>query len=155
MSKQAKVTRPANGLVHEIDVEVRYAETDQMGVVHHANYLVWFELARTALCERSGTSYPEIEEMGYWLMVTGVHLDYRAGAKYGDTVRVGAWIEKIGSRVMHFGYDTHRIEQGQPASLLARGVTEHTWVNAESGRVCRVSDALQSGFRKLNDQGAD
>lgn len=53
-----------------VDVEVRYFETDQMGVVHHVNYLVWFEVARTELCARSGHPYPEIELLGYRLMNT-------------------------------------------------------------------------------------
>ena len=52
----------------QVDVEVRYFETDQMGVVHHANYLVWFELARTALCAESGYHYAEIEQLGFRLM---------------------------------------------------------------------------------------
>ncbi len=141
--------RPTDRTIHEVDIEVRYAETDQMGVVHHANYLVWFELARTALCERSGKSYPEIEQMGYWLMVTRVHVDYRSGAKYGDSLRVGAWVHKTRSRLMHFGYDVSRLESGEPTKVLARGVTEHTWVNSQTGRVCRVSDELQAGFHRM------
>ena len=79
-----------------IDVEVRYAETDQMGVVHHSRYLVWFELARTQLCREAGHPYDEIEKKGLWLMVSGAHLSYRDGARYGDTVQVGErtlWIE--------------------------------------------------------------
>ena len=71
----------------EIDVEVRYAETDQMGVVHHANYVVWFELARTRLCSLSGFHYADIERLGYLLMVTGVEARYHRPARYGDTVR--------------------------------------------------------------------
>ena len=67
----------------EIDVEVRYAETDQMGVVHHANYVIWFELARTSLCALSGFHYAEIEALGYLLMVTGVEVRYHRPARYG------------------------------------------------------------------------
>jgi len=70
------------------EVEVRYAETDQMGVVHHANYLVWFELARTRLCTLSGFHYQEIEDLGYHLMVTSCQVDYRRGARYGDTLAI-------------------------------------------------------------------
>ncbi len=68
----------------EIDVEVRYAETDQMGVVHHANYVIWFELARTSLCSLSGFHYAEIEALGYLLMVTGVEVRYHRPARYGE-----------------------------------------------------------------------
>ena len=65
-----------------------------MGVVHHANYLVWFELARTRLCRETGHHYREIEQMGYQLLVTGARLDYRHGARYGDTVQVACRLER-------------------------------------------------------------
>ena len=68
----------------DVDVEVRYSETDQMGVVHHANYLVWFELARTRLCLEAGFHYAEIEKRGLLLLVTSAQLTYRAPARYGD-----------------------------------------------------------------------
>jgi len=73
-----------------VELEVRYAETDQMGVVHHANYVVWFEVARTRLCERSGFHYADIEKLGYLLMVTAVHVSYRRAAHYGDHVELRA-----------------------------------------------------------------
>lgn len=136
---------PAEATVHEIEIEVRYAETDQMGVVHHSNYLVWFELARTALCELSGKRYCEIEELGYWLMVTGVHVDYRAGARYGDLVKVKAWVQRVGSRLLDFGYEVRRVGSDL---LLARGATEHRWVNAETGKICRLDEELLLGFQQ-------
>ena len=80
------------------EIEVRYAETDQMGVVHHANYVVWFELARTRLCAMSGFRYAEIERLGYLLMVTAVELRYRRPAHYGDTVQVTCWGERLAGR---------------------------------------------------------
>lgn len=143
--------RPTDVTVHELDIEVRYVETDQMGVVHHSNYLVWFELARTGLCERSGKTYAEIEQMGLWLMVTGVHIDYRQGARYGDFVRVAAWTKRVGTRMLDFGYDVRRLEPDGTAEsvVLARGATEHRWVDARTGRVCRVDDDLLAGFRSL------
>ena len=125
-------------------VEVRYAETDQMGVVHHANYLVWFELARTALCRQTGFHYAEIEKMGYLLMVTGAELRYRKGAHYGDRVEVRCWLERCASRGLRFGY---AVERG--ADLLATGATEHIWVEVESGRTCRIPAVLEPLFRAL------
>ena len=70
--------------VWDAPVRVRYAETDQMQIVHHANYLVWFELARTELCHQSGLHYSEIERNGYYLVVTQAEVKYRQGARYGD-----------------------------------------------------------------------
>lgn len=127
-----------------IDVEVRYAETDQMGVVHHANYLIWFEQARTRLCTLTGYHYADIEELGYLLMVSGVHLSYRGGARYGDEVQVEAWVERLASRVIHFGYRVRRDDE-----ILVTGTTEHAWVDRASGRNCRIPEQLRRPFLEL------
>ena len=125
-------------------VEVRYAETDQMGVVHHSRYLVWFELARTRLCAESGFPYREIEERGLWLMVSGVHLSYRDGARYGDTVEVTTWVSRHASRGMHFDYEVRR-----HGTLLVSGRTEHVWVDAASRKTIRAPEDLSSAFSAL------
>ncbi len=127
-----------------IEVEVRYAETDQMGVVHHANYLVWFELARTALCRESGYPYHEIERMGYMILVTGASLRYRRGARYGDRVTVTCAIERLASRALAFRYAVRRGDE-----LLATGSTEHVWVEVATGRPCRMPEALRTSFQRL------
>jgi len=127
-----------------VELEVRYAETDQMGVVHHANYVVWFEVARTRLCERSGFHYAAIEKLGYLLMVTAVHVSYRRAAHYGDHVKLRCHIEHMGSRGVTFGY---RVSRGD--ELLARGSTEHVWVDKATGRPCRTPDELEAPFRRM------
>jgi acyl-CoA thioester hydrolase len=128
----------------EVEVEVRYAETDQMGVVHHSNYLVWFELARTHLCGRSGFHYSQIEALGYLLMVTGVGVRYRRGARYGDRLRVISWLDRLASRGLRFAYEVYRDDE-----LLATGSTEHVWVEAASGNLCRTPEPLRAAFRAL------
>lgn len=127
-----------------IDVEVRYAETDQMGVVHHAQYPVWFEIARTRLCAESGYHYAEIERLGYHLMVSRVEVVYRRPARYGDTVQVACAIARLGSRGLTFGYRVTR-----DGERLATGTTEHVWVEAASGRPCRMPEALRQPFGRL------
>ncbi len=129
---------------HEIEIEVRYAETDQMGVVHHSNYLVWFELARTGLCSRSGYHYADVEAMGYLLMVTAADLSYLAGARYGDRVRVTAWVESMRSRTLRFCYEVHREDE-----LLVTGSTQHVWIKAQSGRPCRIPEPIREPFERL------
>lgn len=133
-----------------VELEVRYAETDQMGVVHHANYVVWFEVARTRLCERSGYHYAAIEELGYLLMVTGVHVSYRRSARYGERVQVHCHIEHIGSRGVTFGY---RVTHGD--TLLARGTTEHVWIDKATARPCRTPQQLDAPFRRMAGLAAD
>lgn len=135
----------------DVEIEVRYAETDQMGVVHHANYLVWFELARTRLCLEAGFHYAEIEKRGLLLLVTGAHLSYRAPARYGDVVTAACWVERIGSRGVTFDY---RIERA--GELVATGSTEHVWVDAVQRKPVRFPEELQAPFaRFLPDAGGD
>jgi acyl-CoA thioester hydrolase len=126
------------------DVEVRYAETDQMGVVHHANYIVWFELARTRLCEHSGFHYADIERLGYLLMVTGVEARYHRPARYGDVVRVTCWCERMASRGLRFAYEVRKGDE-----RLASGATEHVWIESATGRPCRTPEALRAPFARL------
>jgi len=127
---------------------VRYFETDQMGVVHHANYLVWCELARTRLCLEAGFHYAEIEKRGLLLLVIGVQLSYRAPARYGDTVRAACWVERVGSRGVTFEY---RIERGagSAATLLATGSTEHVWVDSATRRPVRFPAELKAPFARF------
>ena len=128
----------------EIEVEVRYAETDQMGVVHHANYLVWFELARTRLCSLSGYHYAQIEQLGYLLMVTGAQVEYRRGARYGEMVRVAAWIDKLSSRGLTFAYEVSRDRQ-----RLATGTTRHLWIETGTKKPSRMPAELRLPFGRL------
>jgi acyl-CoA thioester hydrolase len=124
--------------------DVRYAETDQMGVVHHANYLVWFEVARTELCRQAGFHYAEIERQGLLLLVTGAQLSYRAAARYGDAVDVACWVDRVASRGVTFAYRVAR-----DGVLLATGETEHVWVDAGSRRPTRFPADLVEPFRRF------
>lgn len=128
----------------ETEIEVRYAETDQMGVVHHANYVVWFELARTRHCAASGFHYADVEKMGYLLMVTGAQVSYRRPARYGDTVRVGCWIDRLGSRGVRFAYEVFKGDEP-----LVSGATEHVWVETATGKPCRTPEPIRESFRRL------
>lgn len=134
----------------EIDVEVRYAETDQMGVVHHAVYPVWLELARTRLCEKTGYHYDEIEKLGYRLMVTGLALEYRAPARYGDTVLVSCRIVRLGSRGVRFGYEVTSGDR-----RLAHGTTDHVWLEVERNRPVRIPELLAGPFQRLAGRPSD
>jgi acyl-CoA thioester hydrolase len=136
--------------VHEVPpqsahatIEVRYAETDQMGIVHHANYLVWFEQARTHLCSEAGLHYSEIEKRGYLLLVTGARLTYRGPSRYGDSVDVACWVARVGSRGVTFAYAVTRGDD-----LLATGETDHIWVDATRRRPTRFPPDLQGPFAR-------
>lgn len=135
----------------DVDIEVRYFETDQMGVVHHANYIVWCELARTRLCLEAGFHYAEIEKRGLLLLVTGVHLTYRSPARYGDIVRAACWVERVGSRGVTFEYRIERADSaaGDAATLLASASTEHVWVDAGTRRPVRFPEELKAPFERF------
>lgn len=90
---------------HVSEFRVRYGETDQMGVVYHANYLVWCEIGRTDLMRHLGASYADVERAGTALAVVEAHLRFMRPARYEDTVRVTTRVADVRSRTVRFDYD--------------------------------------------------
>lgn len=99
---------------------VDYSETDQMGVVYHARYLVWLDVARTELLRTTGISYRELEGLGLRLAVSDLTMRYRRPARYDDPVRVRCWIRERASRRIEFGYV---VEHDETDELLATATT--------------------------------
>jgi len=118
----------------EITFHVRYAETDQMGVVHHSAYVVWIEEGRSAYMRAIGSDYAEIERSGYFLTVTEIHVRYLAPAHYGERVTIRTWLEDVRSRTVTFGYEVVQADTGQ---LLATGQSQHVCID-RSGRVAVI-----------------
>jgi len=109
-------------VLHQTRLRVRYAETDQMGVVYYSNYLVWMEVGRAEYCRAAGIPYRQMEEGdGVLLAVAEAHCRYQAPARYDDEVVVETWIERAGERLVEFGY--RMIDAG--GKLLATGYTKH------------------------------
>jgi acyl-CoA thioester hydrolase len=106
--------------VSETLVRVNYSETDQMGVVYHARYLVWLDIARTEHLRLSGMSYRELEQAGLRLVVGEVAVRYREPARYDDPIRIRCWIREVGSRRIDFGYGVEHADDGR---LLATAFT--------------------------------
>lgn len=92
---------------------VNYSEIDQMGVVYHARYLVWMDVARTELLRETGISYRQLEELGLYLMVSEARLTYRRSARYDDPIRVRTWAREKASRRVTFGYAIEHEESGE------------------------------------------
>jgi len=118
----------AKGLV-DIDIRVRYAETDQMGVAYYANYLVWFEVGRSEFCRERGFRYADLEAMGYKLVVTDVHCRYRSSARYDETVIVRTRLKDANKRMITFGYQILRKDQEE--EVIAEGETQHICVDSD------------------------
>lgn len=125
----------ATGMV-ATELRVRYAETDAMGVVYYANYLVWFELGRTEWIRAHGISYRELEERDLLLPVTHANCDYRQSAHYDDVVRIETTVERLTRARVSFAYRVLRAAPG-PQVLLAEGRSEHVFLS-RAGTIVRL-----------------
>ena len=106
--------------VSELTVRVNYSEVDQMGVVYHARYIVWLDMARTEHLRGAGMSYRELEAMGFRLVVGDLSVRYRQSARYDDVVRIRCWVRELASRRVTFGY---ALEDAASGRLLATATT--------------------------------
>jgi acyl-CoA thioester hydrolase len=111
--------------IAEARIRVRYAETDQMGVVYYANYLVWMEVARMEWCRAAGVNYRDMErEDGIFLAVAEANCRYRSPARFDDEVVVKTWVDEANSRIVIFHY-----EMAVGERLVATGHTRHVFVS--------------------------
>jgi acyl-CoA thioester hydrolase len=114
---------------HEVRLRVRYAETDQMGVVYHANYLVWMEIGRVELVRSRGFPYKDLEQSeGLYLAVVEVSCRYLNPARYDEEIVVETKIVSANARTVVFGY---QIRVAGTERLLVEGSTRHVWLNRE------------------------
>ena len=117
------------GQVCDVEIRVRYAETDQMGVVYHANYFVWFEVGRVEFLRQLGFSYREMEQNdGCCIAVVDARCRYKAPARYDDEVLVRTYLKNVRDSLVHFGYELVRVSDGL---LLAEGETTHIVVDLQ------------------------
>ena len=133
-----------------VEFRTRYAETDQMGIIHHANYLAWCEIGRTDLIRRLWKSYAAVErEDGILLAVTDVALRYHASARYDDLVRVTTTVEQVRSRAVAFSYLIERVEEEGTTTRLVTARTGLTPID-RGGRPralpADLVDALRRGL---------
>jgi acyl-CoA thioester hydrolase len=113
------LARPA-GAISAIEHRVNYSETDQMGLVYHAHYVIWLDMARTEHLRTTGVTYKEMEEQGIYLAVTDLRVRYRRPARYDDLLRIRCWVRDLASRRVIFGYAVERAASGE---LLATAET--------------------------------
>ena len=112
--------------VSRFTLTVRYAETDAQGVVHHSNYLVWFEEGRSEYLRQIGLNYTGFERAGFYIVVAQAETRYRAPAYYEDFLTVETTLEQMRGKMMKFSY---RVIRGD--EVLAEGKTTHIVLNAE------------------------
>jgi acyl-CoA thioester hydrolase len=133
--------------VSETLVRVNYSETDQMGVVYHARYLVWLDVARTEHLRLAGMSYRELEAAGLRLAVSELSIRYSQPARYDDRIRVRCWVRDLASRRIDFGYAIERVED---QLLLATAFTSLMALDRAMS-FTRLPDAVRRAMRAIPD----
>ncbi len=130
--------------VVETTFHVRYAETDQMGIVHHSAYVVWLEEGRSQWLRHHGKSYVEFEAEGLVLAVSELHVRYKQSARYDQRVTIRCWVDEVRSRQVQFSYDIIAAGDG---TLFATATSKHICLNRQ-GCVTTLPEAWQSVLRQ-------
>ncbi len=127
---------PTNRTVIETSFYVRYAETDAMGIIHHASYIVYFEEGRSNYARQRGSDYATFERSGHYLAVSEINARYIKPAHYGQQITVCCWIEEMKSRGLTFGYE---IVDAKTRDLFVEGLSKHICITHD-GQVARLPD---------------
>jgi len=136
-----------NPLPSQTSIRVRYSETDKMGVVYYANFLVWFEVGRTDYCRKTGFTYKDMEEDGLLLSVAEATCRYRSPAYYDDLLTVHTHLQSLKKRILYFEYKILRDNENK---LLATGKTAHIITNCNGQPQSlpkKYHSLLQEGLR--------
>lgn len=126
--------------IHDSHIAVRYAETDAMGVVHHASYIVWFEVARTEWLAVRGYRYADLEKEGFFLVVTEVNVRYLRPVRYGDEIVVRSHPSEVKSRAIQFTYE---VVNPTTNEVHVTATTRHICTDRQ-GRVSRIPEHIVS-----------
>ena len=119
-------------MINETRVRVRYAETDQMGVAYHSNFLIWFEVGRVELLRQIGFQYRDMEQKdGCYIAVVDARCRYKAPARYDDELLVRTFLTNVRGSLIHFRYEVQRVGD---SALLAEGETVHIVTDADMKR---------------------
>jgi len=130
-----EILAPTDRFVAETTFYVRYAETDAMGIVHHASYIVYFEEGRSNYARQRGSDYAQFERSGFYLAVSEVNARYIKAAQYGQQLTIHCWIEDMKSRSITFGYEI----LNPAGETLVTGQTKHICITRE-GQVAKLPE---------------
>ena len=127
---------------HEIQIRVRYSETDQMGFVYYGNYAAYFEVARVECLRKLGVQYKELEGQGVWLPVVNYSIEYKKPAEYDDQLNILTQIVSLPGARISFAY----VCTNQNGELIARASTDLVFLNAETKRPMRCPEEILSAL---------
>ncbi|MGL5085760.1 MAG: acyl-CoA thioesterase [Clostridium sp.] len=127
-------------------IKVRYAETDAMAIVHHANYYIYFEVAREDLIRESGISYKDLEDMGIMMPLVETQCRYMDAAKYDDDLTIEASISEITPIKVTIKYVVRRDSDNK---ILAKGSTLQTFVDSKTFRIINLKNSKADVWNKL------
>ena len=132
---------------------VHYYETDQMGIVHHSNYIRWFEEARDNFTARNGIDYADVEARGFMMAVIRAECKYKTPAKYGETVEITTHLRRFNGVRVVYGYEI----RNAAGALVATGTTEHAFISAATRKPVNVKREMpeycEIMFRLLEENG--
>jgi acyl-CoA thioester hydrolase len=136
---------PTDRFIASTTFHVRYAETDAMGIVHHASYIVYFEEGRSHYARQRGSDYASFERSGFYLAVTEVEARYVKPARYDDRLTISCWIEDMKSRALTFAYEITNADTGD---LHVTGRSRHVCISHD-GRVSPIPAAWRTWAESL------
>ena len=133
------------------EVTVRYAETDRMGVTHHAVYPIWFEMARTDYIRNAAMSYAEMERQGVMIPVTGISCRYRLPTGYDDTLVITTKITRFSPARVEFSYTA--VLKGE-TDIRCEGTSAHAFVDSQKFRPLNLKKAMPEPYARLEEEAA-
>jgi acyl-CoA thioester hydrolase len=139
-------------MINETKIRVRYAETDQMGVVYHSNFFIWFEVGRVELLRQLGFTYKEMEQQDQcYIAVVDARCRYRAPARYDEEILIRTHLKNTRKSLIHFAYEAVRASDG---TLLAEGETTHIVTDASMNKRAlpeKYQEAFRNSVRKSRE----
>ncbi|MGX9134683.1 acyl-CoA thioesterase [Rummeliibacillus sp. JY-2-4R] len=134
--------------VSEKEIEIRYAETDQMGVVYHANYVIWMEVGRTQLIKDLGFSVTKLEAEGYVSPVMNVNVSYKASLRYGEKAIIRTWIKSQDRLRTVYAYEILHTD----GTIAATATSEHIIVKKENFRPVALERVDKEWYNKYLEE---
>lgn len=130
-------------------ITVRYAETDKMGIAHHSNYPVWYEIGRTDYIKMFGTTYSAMEKAGVMMPLLNLTCHFGKPALYEDNLIVRTWCIQITAARVEFAYSVKRVNPDGTEEELGYGTTEHGVVDSKTFKPCSIKKRMPGLYEKM------